>query len=103
MTGLGILFGLRAVGTMIGALVNRIPIASTELSVLVSDFMINATWIIGGVMLWRRKPLGYVAGLGLLFQGSMLFSGLIVFLLLQPVLTSAAFAPADIAAVFSWA
>lgn len=100
LTGLGILFGLRAAGTMIGALVNRIPIASTELSVLVSDFMINGTWIIGGVMLWRREALGYVAGLGLLFQGSMLFIGLIVFLLLQPVLTSAAFAPTDVAAVF---
>ncbi len=100
LTGLGILFALRATGTMIGALVNHTPIASAELSLLVSDFMITGTWIIGGVLLWRRNALGYTAGLGLLFQASMLFIGLIVYLILQPMLTGAAFAPVDILVVF---
>ena len=36
----------------------------------------------------------------MLFQASMLFVGLIVFLLLQPVLTDAPFAVADVAVVF---
>jgi CHASE2 domain-containing sensor protein len=52
--------------------------------------------VIGGILLWRRQPFGFVAGAGLLFQASMLFVGLIVFLLLQPLLTAAPFAPVDV-------
>ena len=62
--------------------------------------MIIPAWIIGGALLWRRQALGYVAGAGLLFQASMLFVGLIIFLLLQPVLTDAPFAAANVAVVF---
>jgi hypothetical protein len=58
---------------------------------LPADFLIAPAWIIGGILLWQRKPLGYVAGLGLLFQASMLFIGLIGILLLQPVLTGVPF------------
>jgi hypothetical protein len=57
-------------------------------------------WVIGGALLWRRQPLGYVAGTGLLFQGSMLFVGLLTFLILQPLLTTAPFALADTIVVF---
>jgi hypothetical protein len=53
-----------------------------------------------GVLLWRRCRFGYVAALGLLFQASMLFVGLIIFLLVQPLLTAVPFAPADVAAIF---
>lgn len=65
----------------------------------ISDFFISPAMMIGGVQLWRGKDLGYAAGLGLLFQASMLFVGLIVFLLLQPALTGAAFAPVDVIVV----
>ena len=41
-----------------------------------------------------------MAGLGLLFQGSMLFIGLIIFLLLQPLLTTAPFVLVDVVVVF---
>jgi hypothetical protein len=47
------------------------------------------------VQLWRRQPLGYVTGAGLLFQASMLFIGLLAFFILQPVLTAAPFALTD--------
>jgi hypothetical protein len=100
LAGLGILFSLRVIGVMIGALVNQTPIVTTELSVLVSDFTIIPAWIIGGVLLWRREALGYVTGLGLLFQASMLFIGLIIFLLLQPILTTAPFILTDVVVVF---
>lgn len=40
-----------------------------------------------------------MAGLGMLFQGSMLFIALITFLLLQPFLTMTPFAIADIAVI----
>jgi len=82
------------------ALTSQTPIAETELALHVSDFLITPAWVIGGVLLWRRKEFGYVTGLGLLFQASMLFIGLIIFLLLQPFLTAAPFVLADVVVIF---
>jgi hypothetical protein len=53
--------------------------------------LLSPAWVIGGVLLWQRKALGYLGGVGLLFQASALFVGVIVFVLLQPLLTAAAF------------
>ncbi len=96
LAGLGIAFSLLAIGTIIDHLVSQTPIAGPELALQVSDFIVSPAWVIGGILLWRRRPLGYVSGAGLLFQASMLFIGLIAFLLLQPVLTEAPLAVVDI-------
>ena len=87
----GIFFAGRVIVMVTGALVNQTPIDSIDLAVMVSDFMISPAMIIGGLFLWLRKPLGYTAGLGLLFQASMLFIGLIAFMVIQPALTGAPF------------
>ena len=97
LMGLGVLFLLRGIGVIAAA---TEPLPRTELAVLVADFLTIPAWILGGALLWRRQALGYVAGVGLLFQASMLFVGLIIFLLLQPILTDAPFAVADVAVVF---
>ncbi|MGD8813521.1 MAG: hypothetical protein PVI78_03495 [Anaerolineales bacterium] len=97
---LGFLFLLRALGMLIGGLSDPEPMAGTELALNSSDFLITPTWVLGGILLWRRKALGYVIGLGLLFQASMLFIGLIVFMLVQPILTEAPFPLVDIVVVF---
>ena len=97
LAGLGIAFSLLAIGTLVNGLVTKTPMAGPELALQASDFIITPAWVIGGILLWRRRPLGYVTGAGLLFQASMLFIGLIVFLLLQPLLTDAPFAPVDVA------
>jgi hypothetical protein len=94
--GLGLLFFLRAMGVLIAAIPNQTPMAETELAINIADLMITPAWVIGGVLLWRRKEFGYATGLGLLFQASMLFIGLIIFLLLQPILTEAPFVLADV-------
>lgn len=60
---------------------------------LVSDSTISPAYIVGGQLLWRRRELGYVASMGLLFQSSMLFTGLIGFLVLQPFLASSTARP----------
>ena len=99
LAGLGLLFFLRVIAVMVNALASQALIAETELAISISDFVVMPTWVIGGVLLWRREALGYVAGLGLLFQGSMLFVGLICFMLLQPLLTGAPFIPVDVAVV----
>jgi hypothetical protein len=89
LAGLGTLFFLRAVGVAFNALASRTAPSAVEISTLAADFILTPAWVVGGIMLWRRAPLGYVAGLGLLFQASMLFVGLIAVLLLQPLLTAA--------------
>jgi hypothetical protein len=99
LTGFGLLFAVRVVGVIVSALTSQTTVAESELAVHISDFLISPALIIGGILLWRHKELGYVAGLGLLFQASMLFIALIVFLLLQPVLTTAPFAPVDVAVI----
>jgi hypothetical protein len=99
LAGLGSLFLLRVVGVLGNAIMSGTSLAETELAVNISDFFITPAWVIGGILLSRRKAFGYVTGLGLLFQGSMLFIALIVFLLLQPFLTGAPIAVVDVTAI----
>ncbi len=89
LAGLGSLFCLRALSQVVSA-----P-TGPELGVLVADLLTTPWWVIGGILLWRRQALGYAAGLGLLFQGSLLFVALLVFFLLQPLVTAAPFALTD--------
>jgi len=96
---LGLIFLIRAIGIIINACIGQTTIAATEFAVLISDFLTVPAWVIGGIILWRRKEFGYIAGPALLFQSSMLFVGVIVFLLIQPVFTGKPFAISDIIAV----
>jgi hypothetical protein len=100
LAGLGLLFFCRVIVVLVNAINTKGTLAQTELAVNIADFLIAPAWIIGGILLWRRRKLGYVTGLGLLFQGSMLFITLIVFLLLQPLLTAASFAVVDVIVIF---
>lgn len=99
LIGLGLLFLLRVVGIFIGAIFNQTSIPETELALNISDFLISPAPIIGGVLLWRRKSFGYVTGLGLLFQQSMLFIGLIAVLVLQPFIIDVPIAIVDVIVV----
>lgn len=100
LVAMGLLFMLQAIGAMIDPLINQIQITGTELALHISDFSISPFLVIGGILLWRRKEFGYVSGLGLLFQASMLFIGLIIFLIVQPILTSTPFLLVDTLVVF---
>jgi hypothetical protein len=101
LAGLGLLFLVRVISIVVNAIISGDLLARTELAVSLADFFITPAWIIVGVLLWRRNELGYVTGLGMLFQGSMLFIALITFLLLQPFLSNASFAIADIVVIFA--
>ena len=99
LAGLGILIGLRVIGVILNANLSHSTLTETELAPLVTDFLIAPAWLIGGLLLWQRKAIGYAAGVGLLFLSSMLFIGLIIFMLLQPILTEAPFSLVDILVV----
>ncbi len=90
---------IRVFGVITSAELSAATVEITERSLLLADALLAPAWIIGGVMLWMRKPLGYATGLALLFQGSMLFIGLIVVFLLQPLVISAAIPWLDIVVV----
>lgn len=100
LTGLGLLFLLRVIVIFIRAIINSTPLTETEMALNISDFMISPAPIIGGILLWLRKEFGYVIGLGLLFQQSMLFIGLIAVLIIQPLLINVPFALIDVVVVF---
>lgn len=100
LVGLGGLFFLRAAGLSATALTTRTPLPAAELGVLAADLLVAPLWVVGGVALWRKRPLGYVSGPGLLFQASMLFVGLLVFFVLQPFVAAVPFPVEDFVVIF---
>jgi hypothetical protein len=88
LAGLGLLFLFRVMAVIVNALTSGIVFAEIDLAVNISDFLTAPAWVIGGILLWQRKELGYVTGLGLLLQGSMLFVALIIFMIVQSFLSS---------------
>ena len=97
---LGILFFVRVIVVMVSAIIDQAPVPATEFALNIADLLISPALVIGGVLLWRREALGYVTGLGLLFQESMLFIGLIFILILRPFMTAAQFMLGDVLVIF---
>ncbi|MFN8527380.1 MAG: hypothetical protein U0670_02070 [Anaerolineae bacterium] len=97
LAALGVLFLLRALSVLLKG--SAAPPA--EFAVSAADLAITPAWIIGGVLLWRRQAFGYVVGIGLLFQAALLFVGLIVVLMLQPLLFALPFPTADVIVIAS--
>ena len=96
----GIFFIGRVVALVFEAVSVGVSIPVTELGLHIADTCLSMLLIVGAVQLWRRRTFGYVIGLGLLFQTSMLFIGLIAVLLLQPVFIGGQIPWLDIAVVF---
>lgn len=96
---LGVAFLLQSGGAIVSALYSQTPIGQEELALHIADAICAPALVIGGALLFRREALGYLTGLGLLFQTSMLFIGLIVFLVVQPTLADVSFAPVDVVVV----
>lgn len=99
LVGLGILFILFVAVALADALINGTPVSAGDRALHVADLLIAPSLATGGFLLWRREALGYVAGIGLLFQATMLFVGLIGLLLLQPLLFPIPFQIGDLIAV----
>ncbi len=87
--GVLMLLGFVFAGRAISLLVADTELLITEIALNLSDVILSISWIIVGLWLLRKKEKGYALGLGMLFQGSMLFIGLIALMILQPKLTGA--------------
>jgi hypothetical protein len=90
LMGFGALFFLRAGAELFAGVAGM-----AEFGVLVADGLTTPFWILGGLYLWRKHPLGYVGAAGLLFQASMLFVGLLAFFILQPFVAGVPFPVED--------
>lgn len=101
LVGLSGLFFLRAAAIIVGALTGSQVVARAEMGTLIADLVCAPIWVAGGIALWRKQALGYVGGVGLLFQLSMLFVGLLVVFTLQPLLTGGPFPVEDFVVVLT--
>jgi hypothetical protein len=100
LVGFGVLFFLRAIGVLVNSITHQTPVGAPELALQVADLVTTPAWVIAGILLWRRRTLGYVTGLGFLFQASTLFIGLLILMGLQPFLTSTPFVLTDALVIF---
>jgi hypothetical protein len=96
---LGTLILILAIVEIAGALTSTGPIPMLEIAVRIADLVMLPLWVAGGVSLLRRKPFGYTSAAGLLFMSSMLFIGLLVFFVLQPIMTDLPFPTVDFVVV----
>jgi hypothetical protein len=75
--------------TKMAALTGGASLDPVARHVWIADLAFNAPAVlVGGVLLWRRSPLGYVAGAGLLLQYGLTPLALIMGMALQAVLTT---------------
>jgi len=80
---LGIFILFRQMVLIIGAMAGGEPVGMLERATFVADFAVLPMLIAAGVLLWRRAPLGYAAGPGLLLGYGLLALSLVPFLVVQ--------------------
>jgi hypothetical protein len=79
LVGMAVLFTLINLGAIVATLTGPAADDLLELPVWIADSAVIApAWLVGGLLLFQRKPLGYVAGTGLLLLGGMLFVGAVL-------------------------
>ena len=97
LTGLAILIIVRQIAVIVTALTSQAPVDTLELPSWIADFTVAVpVLLVGGILLWRRKALGYVAGAGLLLGYGVLAVSLIPFMVLQTRYTAS---PIDVAGI----
>jgi hypothetical protein len=94
LIGLGLLFA-----GLVAQIMTDPASAPSQVATGVADLTILPALLVGGVLLWRRQAWGYVLGAGLLFLMSMLFVGLLVFFILQPIVAGVPFPLDDFVAI----
>jgi hypothetical protein len=79
-----------ASGAVVTALAGAAPLDPLARHVWIADLALEVpAMLLGGVLLWQHKRLGYVAGAGLLLQFGLTPTGLAVIIAFQPILTAA--------------
>jgi hypothetical protein len=95
----GLLFFIRAVIQIATFLPGQSASPEAALPTLIADLIITPVWIVGGILLWLKKPAGYVCAPGLLFQASLLFISLLIYFILMPIAAAVPFPASDFAVI----
>jgi hypothetical protein len=97
LAGLAILIIVRQIAVIVTALTSQTPVDTLELPSRIADFAVAVpALLVSGILLWRRKAIGYVASAGLLLGYGVLALGLIPFMVLQARYTAS---PIDVAGI----
>jgi hypothetical protein len=94
LVGMGLLFA-----SLVAQIITNPAAMPSQVATGIADMTIIPVLLVGGVLLFQRHAWGYVVGEGLLFLTSMLFVGLLVFFILQPIVTGAPFPLEDFIAI----
>jgi hypothetical protein len=94
--GQGVLNFLWVAADTVLPLALGLPMDGTVLGNHITDILVTPAWMIAGVLLWRRQPTGFVAGPGLLLQGSLFISSAILLLPLRSLGGGAPVNPAQL-------
>ncbi|MBD3243287.1 MAG: hypothetical protein GF331_22040 [Chitinivibrionales bacterium] len=90
LAGLGILILLRQAGLVFDTVTQKTDVPLPELALWVADLTIAVPVLVAtGTLLWRRRPVGYVAGANLLLSYGALSVGLIPVMIMQAGLAGA--------------
>jgi hypothetical protein len=78
----------------VAALLSGTPLDPIAHVVVIMDLTVQLpALLVGGILLWRRAPFGYVVAVGLLLQAGVYLAGLSVITILQEIVTAAPFDP----------
>ena len=90
-----VIFGLAFIALAVSTITTGIQEGTIpplgENAVSVADIVVSLAWVSGGILLIRKKPLGFSTGLGLLVAASFLFIGLVLFFFIAPLVADRAF------------
>jgi len=89
-------FFVQAFMAVAGFLGGSAEIAQADVGVFFADLVVSVIWFASGMLLLLRKPLGYAVGWGGMFAVVMLNIGLLIYLVLQPILTAVPFELVDL-------
>jgi hypothetical protein len=78
-------------------------ISRPEVGVSAADMVLSVLLLVGGILFFLRKPLGYTAGPGMLFVSMVLFIAVILFVVIQPFLLGTSFSWNDLVVLGSMA
>lgn len=83
LAGQGLLNFIWVAAALVLPLIGGTSASAAEIANHITDILVTPAWMIGGILLWRHRALGYVVGLGLLLQGGLFFVALAVMALWQ--------------------
>lgn len=92
---MGLVFVARAITNIVSTVSGHGVLTIPEIGVNIADVIICTLWILSGIFLIRKTKLGFIASFISYFQGSMLFLGLMIFMVFQPVLLGTKFVLLD--------